>query len=274
MSVRGACARARGQVGRPFSVLMVLTLMVTVPQALYPMAAAATEPSRDAVYLDARRPVDERVSDLLGRMTLAEKVGQMTQAERGAATRDPELVHRLGLGSVLSGGGSVPSPNTPQAWADMIDGFQRQALDTRLHIPILYGVDAVHGHGSVYGATVFPHNIGLGATRDAALVQRVAAATAAEVRATGVTWDFAPCVCVTRDARWGRSYESYGEEPALVSVLGAATVVGLQGSGQRGLAADDHVLATAKHFAGDGDTEYVAGTGGYTIDQEVTSQPS
>src|SRR5690349_5417861 len=112
MSVAGVCARARGRVGRRVSVLVVLTLMVAAPPALWPVGAAAAGASRDAVYLDARRPVDERVRDLLGRMTLAEKVGQMTQAERGAATSDPDLVRRLGLGSVLSGGGSVPTPNT------------------------------------------------------------------------------------------------------------------------------------------------------------------
>jgi beta-glucosidase len=135
---------------------------------------------------------------------------------------------------------------------------------------MIYGVDAVHGHGNVYGATIFPHNIGLGASRDPRLVQRVAAITAEEVRATGIPWDFAPCVCVSRDARWGRSYESYGEDPALAALLGTAAVVGLQGRGQRDLDDDDHVLATVKHFAGDGDTRDGTGSGDYPIDQGVT----
>src|SRR5699024_9923139 len=127
-------------------------------------------------------PVKARVADLLARMTLAEKVGQMTQAERNAATNDPTLVATLGLGSVLSGGGSVPADNTPAGWADMVDAFQRQALSTRLGIPILYGVDSVHGHGNLRGATIFPHNIGLGAADDPALVEQVEHLTAAETR--------------------------------------------------------------------------------------------
>ncbi|HEY5881394.1 MAG TPA: glycoside hydrolase family 3 protein, partial [Nakamurella sp.] len=230
------------------------------------VAAAETA----VAYRDPTLPVEQRVRDLLGRMTLKEKVGQMTQAERGAATDDPTLVTEIFLGSVLSGGGSVPTPNTPEAWADMVDGFQKQALSTRLGIPIIYGVDAVHGHGNLNGATVFPHNIGLGATRDPGLVQRVGAITAEEVRATGIPWNFAPCVCVTRDARWGRSYESFGEDPLLVSVLGTAAVTGLQGHGQRDLDQNDQVLATVKHFAGDGDTKYGTSAGDYTIDQGIT----
>jgi beta-glucosidase len=175
-------------------------------------AGSATTSSR-LPYLDPRLPVERRVRDLLGRMTLPEKVGQMTQAERGNVDADPSLITSLNLGSVLSGGGSVPTPNTPTGWADMVDRFQSYALRTRLGIPLIYGVDAVHGHGNVYGATIFPHNIGLGATRDPGLVERAAHVTATEVRATGIPWSFAPCVCVTRDARWGRSYESFGEEP-------------------------------------------------------------
>jgi beta-glucosidase len=194
----------------------------------------------------------------------------MTQAERGAATEDKTLVASLGLGSVLSGGGSVPTPNTPAAWAYMVDKFQTEALSTRLGIPIIYGVDAVHGHGNVMGATIFPHNIGLGATRDPRLVEQVAGVTAAEVRATGIPWDFAPCICVTRDARWGRSYESYGEDPQLAAQLGAAAVVGLQGRNQRDLGQNDHVLATVKHFAGDGDTTYGTPVGAYKVDQGIT----
>ena len=258
---------------RGIAVLVAAALLVPLaPTAPALAAAPVTESAASAspAYLNARLPVQRRVSDLLGRMTLAEKVGQMTQAERAAATTDPTLVETLHLGSVLSGGGSVPASNTPQAWADMVDAFQAQALKSRLHIPLIYGIDAVHGHGNVYGATIFPHNIGLGATRDPGLVQRVEAITAQEVRATGIPWDFAPCICVTRDARWGRSYESFGEDPALVSLLGTAAVVGLQGRGQRDLDENDHVLATVKHFAGDGDTEYGTGSGDYTVDQGVT----
>ena len=164
-------------------------------------------------YQDPSQPVPARVADLLSRMTLEEKIGQMTQAERGAVSDDPSRITALKLGSVLSGGGSTPTPNTPQAWADMIDRFQQAALNTRLHIPLLYGVDSVHGHGNLLGATVFPHNIGLGATRDPALVRDVEHITASETRASGPQWSFAPCICAARDDRWGRTYESFGEDP-------------------------------------------------------------
>jgi len=217
-------------------------------------------------YLNTRLPIKARVEDLLRRMTLEEKVGQMTQAERGAVTNDASLVATWRLGSVLSGGGSVPTPNTPEAWADMVDRFQAAALQTRLQIPILYGVDSVHGHGNLLGATVFPHNIGLGSTWDPELVKRVEHVVAEETRATGPQWAFAPCVCVARDTRWGRTYESFSESPALVSKF-AAAIEGFQG---KNLAATDRVLASAKHFAGDGDTEFGSAAGDYTIDQGIT----
>ncbi|MEL4318297.1 glycoside hydrolase family 3 N-terminal domain-containing protein [Leifsonia sp. YIM 134122] len=222
-------------------------------------------------YLDGSLPVDERVADLLGRMSQAEKVGQMAQAER-LGLSSPQQIADLGLGSVLSGGGSTPQANTPEAWADMIDGYQRQALSTPLQIPLVYGADAVHGHSNVLDATIFPHNTGLGATRDPALVQQIAEATASETKATGVNWAFAPCLCVTRDERWGRSYESFSEDPALVRSFAEANIVGLQGDDPSDLSGPDKVLATAKHWAGDGGTLYdasKAGTG-YPIDQGLT----
>ncbi|MEJ5888275.1 glycoside hydrolase family 3 N-terminal domain-containing protein [Pseudokineococcus marinus] len=222
-------------------------------------------------YLDTARPTDERVADLLGRMTLAEKVGQMAQAER-LGLSSPQQIAELGLGSVLSGGGSVPEDNTPAGWADMVDGFQREALSTRLQVPIVYGVDAVHGHNNVVGATLFPHNIGMGAARDPELVRAEGRVTAAEVRATGIPWTFAPCLCVTRDERWGRSYESFSEDPALVEAYAAPAVQGLQGDDPSDITASDEVLATAKHWVGDGGTDYdpaLAGSG-YPIDQGIT----
>ncbi len=215
-------------------------------------------------YLDSALPVNVRVADLLGRMSLSDKVGQMTQAERGALASQSDISGDL-LGSLLSGGGSVPVPNTPQAWADMVDGYQLRAQVAALQIPLIYGVDAVHGHNNVVGATIFPHNTGLGATRDPALVRQVGAVTATEVRATGVPWDFSPCLCVSRDERWGRAYESFGEDPALVSRL-TTIIDGLQGTD---LAANTSVLATAKHFVADGGTTYGTGSSGYRIDQGV-----
>ncbi|QLJ04748.1 glycoside hydrolase family 3 C-terminal domain-containing protein [Streptomyces sp. NEAU-sy36] len=221
-------------------------------------------------YLDPKLPVKKRVADLLSRMSLQEKAGQMTQAERDGLV--PGDIAAYDLGSLLSGGGSTPTPNTPEAWARMIDGFQLRARATRFQIPLIYGVDAVHGHNNLYGATVMPHNIGLGATRDPALAERTGAVTAAEVRATGVPWDFAPCVCVSRDERWGRSYESFGEDPALVESM-ETVIQGLQGRADGSdLSRDDKVLATAKHYVGDGGTAYGSSTTGtYTIDQGVTT---
>lgn len=219
-------------------------------------------------YLDARRPVVARVRDLLARMTLPEKIGQMTQAERSAVNRTPEVIADRALGSLLSGGGSTPAQNNPTAWADMIDGFQSWALSTRLQIPLIYGIDSVHGHGNLKDSTVFPHNVGLGATRDPALVAAAAQVTATETRATGIPWAFAPCVCVSRDTRWGRSYESFGEDPALVAFMGTA-IDGLQGPGARQLSRNDRVLATAKHFAGDGGTAYGSAQPNAALDQGV-----
>ncbi|MGW3285738.1 glycoside hydrolase family 3 protein [Streptomyces sp. NPDC001002] len=221
-------------------------------------------------YLDSKLPIRKRVADLVSRMSLEEKAGQMTQAERGAMGT-PSDIASYDLGSLLSGGGSTPTPNTAAAWAKMIDGFQLRTQATRFQIPLIYGVDAVHGHNNLAGATVMPHNIGIGATRDPQLAQKTGSVTASEVRATGVPWDFAPCLCVTRDERWGRSYESFGEDPALVKSM-ETVIQGLQGAANgKDLKDDDKVLATAKHFVGDGGTEYGSSTTGtYTIDQGVT----
>jgi beta-glucosidase len=258
----------------PFALVLALA---STPSAVVATDSSSTSYAVDALgrplirnggqaYLNAELPVPDRVEDLLRRMTLEEKVGQMTQAERGAVTNDPSLITTWRLGSVLSGGGSVPTPNTPQAWADMVDTFQAAALRTRLQIPLLYGVDSVHGHGNLLGATVFPHNIGLGSTWDPQLVQRIEHVVAEETRATGPQWAFAPCVCVARDTRWGRTYESFSESPWLVSRF-AAAIEGFQGTN---LADADRVLASAKHYAGDGDTEFGSAAGDYTIDQGVT----
>ena len=188
------------------------------------------------------------VESLMGQMTLDEKLGQMTQVDR-QFLNDISDISRYGLGSLLSGGGSTPGTNEPKAWAEMYDGYQREALKTRLQIPLIYGIDAVHGHNNVVGATIFPHNIGLGATRDPDLVEAVAKATALEVAATGIDWDFAPCLAVPDDYRWGRTYEGYSEDTDLVSQLGAAAIRGYQSSD---LDNPNRVLACAKHFIGDG----------------------
>lgn len=250
------------------TVLGASLLTAPASEAEAPLAVAG--PADRLPYRNSALPTAARVADLVGRMTLAEKIGQMAQAERIDIDADPALITRYGLGSVLSGGGSVPDPNTAEAWADMVDRYQQAALDTRLGIPLLYGVDSVHGHGNLLGATVFPHNIGLGATRDPELVEKIGHITAEETRASGPQWAFAPCVCVARDDRWGRTYESFGETPSLVRRM-ETVIDGLQGKHAQ-LDHTDRVLATAKHFAGDGLTAYdesLAGTGAYPIDQGV-----
>jgi beta-glucosidase len=231
------------------------------------LALAAPAGAETLPYQDPTLPVAQRVSDLVSRMTLAEKIGQMTQTERYQVYDDASAITTYGLGSILSGGGSTPTENTPAAWADMVDRFQSAALATRLHIPLLYGIDSVHGDGNMYGATVFPHNIGLGATRDPALVRAVEHVTAEETRASGPQWTFAPCICAAQDDRWGRTYESFSEDPQLVERMETA-IDGFQGAPGH-LADRDRVLATAKHFAGDGDTKYGTAAGDYKIDQGV-----
>ncbi|MFC7531728.1 glycoside hydrolase family 3 N-terminal domain-containing protein [Actinoplanes sp. GCM10030250] len=218
-------------------------LLAGVVPPLTGPAAAAVLP-----YQDPSLPVATRVTDLLGRMSLDDKIGQMTQSERGTTTAADITSFRVG--SVLSGGGSAPSPNTPAGWADMYDSYQRGALATPLQIPILYGIDAVHGNNNVPGSTIFPHNIGLGATRDPALVERIGRATAEEVTGAGQDWTFAPCLCVARNDRWGRTYESFGEKPEIATSM-TTIVDGLQGTRLDGPAS---VLATAKHYIGDGGT--------------------
>jgi beta-glucosidase len=199
---------------------------------------------------------DAQVNELIGRMTLEEKIGQMTQPEHDALS-DKSDIEKYFLGSLLSGGGSDPkSGNSLKDWTDMYDEYQSHALKTRLAIPILYGVDAVHGHNNVLGAVIFPHNIGLGCTRNPKLVEQAARITAKEVRATGINWTFAPCVTVVRDERWGRSYEGFGETPELAGMLGEAAVGGFQG---KDMSNPLDVLACAKHFIGDGGTSF--GTG-------------
>jgi beta-glucosidase len=194
----------------------------------------------------------QRAAALLSQMTLEEKIGQMAQADLKCVA-DPADVQKYGLGSMLSGGDSKPAVNTPESWLKSCNELQSWALKTRLKIPLLYGIDAVHGHNDVVGTVIFPHHIGMGATRDAALVEQAEHVTASEVAGTGIRWVFAPCVAVVQDERWGRTYESYGQSPDLVSELAAASVKGFQGPELS--ARSDSVLACAKHFLGDGGTQ-------------------
>jgi beta-glucosidase len=226
-------------------------------------------------YTDATQPVEARLDDLLKRMTLDEKIGQMTQVEKNSIR--PGDITKYYLGSILSGGGGSPSENTPQAWYAMVDGFQKEALKTRLQIPIIYGVDAVHGHGNLLNATIFPHNIGHGAANDPELMEKIGRATAEEMLATGIPWNFAPVVAVVQDVRWGRTYEGYGEKTELVTSLSTAYIKGLQS-----LTDEDNpsrvqsifVLATPKHFIGDGATIWGSSrTEDYKLDQGNMQAP-
>lgn len=236
-----------------------------IPRLLLPLllllalgVAASQEAPR---YLDPDAPVAERVADLLARMTLEEKVGQMTQidlarlmgsGEWDRGPLDPLWLERIlgdaHVGSLLSGGGAAPVPNEPAAWKETIDALQRYAIRTsRLGIPILYGVDAVHGHNNVLGATIYPHGIGLAATFDPDLVRAIGRAVGEDVAATGVTWNFAPVADLGRDPRWGRFYETFGESPAVAAAMVAAFVEGQASVGR--------VASTLKHFVAYGQAE-------------------
>lgn len=197
--------------------------------------------------------VEGRVDALLAEMTLGEKIGQMTQVEKNSIK--PGDIARLSIGSILSGGGGNPEPNTPAAWRAMVNGFIEESLQSRLSIPLIYGSDCVHGHNNCKDATIFPHNIGLGATGDADLVERIAAATAKEMAATGVRWNFAPAVSLPLDLRWGRSYEGFSQEPTLITKMAAAYVRGLIGGDVK-----TGALPSVKHFVGDGAASWGSST--------------
>ncbi len=215
------------------------------------------------VALRAFAGVEEKADALLAQMTLEEKIGQMVQVDSDAL-KDKSHIQKYFLGSVLSGGGSDPADNSPQGWLKLAGECQSWAVKTRLKIPLLYGIDAVHGHNNVLGAVIFPHNIGLGATHNPVLVEQAARVTAQEIAGTGINWAFAPCIAVAQDARWGRTYESFSDSPALAGELGAAAVRGFQGGHFSEPAA---VLACAKHFVGDGGTHDGVDQGNTIVDE-------
>lgn len=262
-----ACAAPAATLEAPAVVEPVVAASATpvvVPSATVPPTAtrppaevvppASPAPAR-SVYQDSIDKADA----LLAQMTLEEKIGQMTQAARDMLPS--AKVKSAMLGSVLSGGGSSPRPNTPENWQKMVDDYQQGALETRLAIPMIYGIDAIHGHATATGATIFPHNIGLGAAGDADLVERIGRAAAQEMLATGIVWNFGPTVAVPHDIRWGRTYENFSENTELVSTLGAAYIRGLQnGPDGQNRPGQITVLATPKHFVGDGGTVWGTST--------------
>ncbi|HEY9512725.1 MAG TPA: glycoside hydrolase family 3 N-terminal domain-containing protein, partial [Rhodanobacter sp.] len=219
-------------------------------QALVPTHYTDWPAIKSHAKVDAKLEV--RVHDIVAHMSLAQKIGQMTQAEIKSIT--PAEVRQFYIGSVLNGGGSWPHGNKHASvadWLALADSYYdaSMAVDAAVKIPIIWGTDAVHGDSNVFGATLFPHNIGLGATHDPALIQQIGAATARAVRATGVDWAFAPTLAVALNARWGRTYESFSNAGPLVRAYARAYVTGLQGD-----FGDANVMATAKHFVGDGAT--------------------
>src|SRR5215469_11684754 len=201
--------------------------------------------------------LEGRITQLLERMTLEQQVGQLLQADIGSVT--PADVGQLALGSILNGANSSPRDDklaAPSEWLALADRFYDASVSTGAGVPVLWGTDAVHGHNNIPGATIFPHNIGLGAARDPQLIRQIGEITALEVRVTGLDWAFSPTVAVARDARWGRTYESYSQDPQLVRAYAAAMVLGLQGApGTAEFLGAAHVLATPKHFLGDGGTQ-------------------
>jgi beta-glucosidase len=212
-----------------------------------------------AIYNNKSYSTEDRVKDLIGRMQIDEKIGQMIQVERDS--KDFYDISEYNIGSILSGGGSTPNDNSPKGWTSLIKEYQQSAADTRLGIPIIYGVDAVHGHDIVMDAVVFPHNIGLGAANDTELMKKIASVTAEEMLSTGITYNFGPCVAVTKDLRWGRYYEGYSENIEIVKTLSSVYIKQLQSYG---------IAATAKHFIADGATIWGTGDSGYKIDQGNT----
>lgn len=204
--------------------------------------------------------LDAHVADLVSRMSLEDKIGQIIQPDVGSITLDD--IRHYHFGSILNGGDSGPNADkraSAQEWLKSADAYYAASIDVepgRPAIPLMWGIDAVHGNAKVIGATVFPHNIGIGAMHDPELARQIGAITAVELRVIGGDWTFAPVVAVVRDDRWGRSYEGYGEEPWLVSEMAASVIEGLQGKpGQSDFLSDAHVIATAKHFLGDGGTD-------------------
>ena len=259
---------------RILSFLLLLSFLLSACGETMVTPVPTTEAETDVdfgpiIYTDPSQPVEARVEDLLKRMTLEEKIGQMTQVERFSIK--PGDITKYYIGSILSGGGGSPSTNTPETWYEMVDGYQEEALKTRLGVPLIYGVDAVHGHGNLRNATIFPHNIGLGAANNPELIEKIGRATAEEILATGIPWNFSPVVAVVQDVRWGRTYEGFSEDTEIVSSLGAAYIKGMQTlaygdvvSGSQSIFA----LATPKHFIGDGATIWGSSrTEAYKLDQ-------
>ena len=233
---------------------MMSKFHLTIGSFLFLLMTGCNQPTE--VEVEKQRIAAE-VEAMVTQMTIDEKIGQMTQIDMRMIDTISD-VSDLYIGSILSGGGSVPADNTPKGWVNMVNEFQKQALNTRLKIPLIYGIDAVHGHNNVVGATIFPHNIALGCSNDTDLVYRINQATATEVAATGIHWTFAPCIAIPQDPRWGRFYEGFGDQTALVDGLTAAAIEGYEDPLSK--IANRQIASCAKHFIGDGATGFGTGT--------------
>jgi beta-glucosidase len=249
------------------SLVALLSASAATPPELPTVHPALWPSPKSPVGLD--RTIEGKVDALLATMTVEEKVGQVIQPEWKTIT--PADVITYHIGSIENGGGAVPGGNkhaSVQDWVNLIDPYWQASVDARNHvrIPLVWVSDAVHGHNNVFGATLFPHNVGLGAAHDPGLIRRIGEMTAAEVRSTGMDWSFSPTIAVARDDRWGRTYESYSEDPKIVSEYAAAMIKGLQGEGRTFLD-KEHVLATAKHFLGDGSTDGGRDQGDSTVSE-------
>ena len=244
-----------GQLTPPAPALEATHVPVTDAQTLVVTPATVKTASGEvALYQDAAQPVEARVKDLLARMTTEEKIGQMMQPSLD--TVSPAEVTKLSIGSVLTGGDGN-GDNSPESWRDLVRSYEEAAQQSRLGIPLIFGWDAIHGSGHLKGGTIFPQDIGMGATHNPELVQQVARVTADEMAGVGVQWDFAPVMAVVQDTRWGRTYESFAENTGLVTQLGEAYVRGLQSvDGKSNLGNPLAVLATPKHYLGDGGTTW------------------
>ena len=248
------------------TLLAVALLTATAAFAADERAAAPATATIDPAHwpqpawpLPADAALERKINALMATMTLEEKVGQTVQGDIDSIT--PDDLRKYRLGSILAGGGSDPGRKynaAPKAWLDLADAFWEASMDTSRGgkaIPVIWGIDAVHGQSNIVGATLFPHNIGLGATRNPDLIREIGRITAVETRTTGMEWTFAPTVAVPQDDRWGRTYEGYSENAGVVALLAPAMVEGLQGkAGATDFLDDHHVMTTVKHFLGDGGT--------------------
>ena len=266
MAPKGPSVKILPTKKRLWPLFQAAVLVVSMGLSSAATGAAAPLQGERILWPHAKSPLaqdavmEQAISDLLARMSVEEKVGQVIQPEIQYITPDEVRDHHIG--SVLNGGGSLPNRHKyapPAEWLALADAFYQASMDVadgKVAIPVIWGSDAVHGHNNVIGATLFPHNIGLGAMHDPALMRRIGEVTAKEMRVTGIDWTFAPTLAVVQNDRWGRTYESYSEDPSIVAAYAREMVLGLQGTpGTSSFLDGDHVIATAKHFVGDGGTD-------------------